>query len=187
MKICAWNCQGIGGTLIVHCLRGIIKSRQPDLIFLMETKNKDEVVQAVARRMKYGNCLIEPAEGKSGGLCIMWSWEGKIDIISQGKYCITLKVEDPNNNSEWFLLFIYGPTDFNTRKILWDELVGIGEIRKESWLCLGDWNDILSNEEKIGGNIKEDWQRWNHLEIWFQEQIFLKLKQWALNLHDQTS
>jgi exonuclease III len=38
MKILSWNCRGLGKPSAVRDLRQLIKTHQPDLIFLSETK-----------------------------------------------------------------------------------------------------------------------------------------------------
>jgi exonuclease III len=38
MKILSWKCQGIGNPRTVRALKKLIASHQPDIVFLMETK-----------------------------------------------------------------------------------------------------------------------------------------------------
>lgn len=45
MKIMAWNCQGIGQSLVVQELKYQIKNENPDVIFLTKTKCKSDEVR----------------------------------------------------------------------------------------------------------------------------------------------
>ncbi|KAF8080639.1 hypothetical protein N665_0931s0005 [Sinapis alba] len=46
---------------------------------------------------------------------------------------------------------LYGHPNIAERKNVWEILLRFGTSRKESWLMLGDFNEILSNDEKLGG------------------------------------
>lgn len=45
MKLLSWNCPGMENLLTIHNLKGISKSHSPDVVFLMETKNKEHAVK----------------------------------------------------------------------------------------------------------------------------------------------
>jgi len=40
------------------------------------------------------------------------------------------------------------------RSLLLEKLSSIGLVRNEAWCMIGDFNDILSNKEKLGGPSK---------------------------------
>ena len=42
MRVVSWNYQGLGSTLTVQVLKGHIEKYDPDIVFLMETKNSKE-------------------------------------------------------------------------------------------------------------------------------------------------
>lgn len=46
---------------------------------------------------------------------------------------------------------VYGNPVLNLRSLLWDRISLFGMLRKEPWCVIGDFNDILSNKEKLGG------------------------------------
>jgi len=44
MKIISWNCQGLGSPLTVQALTALVAKEKPNILFLMETKNCEEVI-----------------------------------------------------------------------------------------------------------------------------------------------
>jgi hypothetical protein len=53
--------------------------------------------------------------------------------------------------SLWILSCVYGPPNRRDRLAFWDTFAFIGEGFEATWLCIGDFNSILDQSEKIGG------------------------------------
>ncbi|XP_062089719.1 uncharacterized protein LOC133796261 [Humulus lupulus] len=51
--------------------------------------------------------------------------------------------------------FVYALNDEKGRVSLWSDLKEIAAMSRGPWLILGDFNDILSAEERIGGKSKQ--------------------------------
>lgn len=51
---------------------------------------------------------------------------------------------------------MYALNDLECRKSLWQELVRLAAVVQESWLVLGDLNNVLCSEDIIGGSIVTD-------------------------------
>lgn len=54
----------------------------------------------------------------------------------------------------WLFSGYYGNPDQSKRYISWELLRRIGRMTDSPWLCLGDFNEICCNAEKVGGNLK---------------------------------
>lgn len=58
--------------------------------------------------------------------------------------------------SRWLVSIIYASTDFNLRRLLWDQLMYITDtldaISSNRWLVGGDFPEILRGNDKFGGN-----------------------------------
>lgn len=70
MKFLSWNCQGLGTPLTIQALRVLVTQERPSLVFLMETKNQEQMVHRVRRRLKFQNCFLVDPDGVVGGLAI---------------------------------------------------------------------------------------------------------------------
>ncbi|CAN6724151.1 unnamed protein product [Malus baccata var. baccata] len=114
MKIITWNCQGIGGDLTVDNLLEQNRLHTPDMVILLETKNKSRNFIHLKRRLGMDHWFFVEPRGIGGGICVFWR-----DATPQ-----------------------------------WQELSKrIGQER-ERCLLIGDFNDILCNDEKEGGNYR---------------------------------
>ena len=52
----------------------------------------------------------------------------------------------------WVFIGFYGPPYYLKRKKAWENLCALLESVTEPWICFGDFNVILEDEEKEGGN-----------------------------------
>ena len=79
MSILSWNYRGAGGVETVRHLRGLRRKFFPDLIFLMETKQKFEYVLGLKKSLGYNHLLTVEPVGLSGGLAVLWKDSFQVD------------------------------------------------------------------------------------------------------------
>lgn len=72
MSMIAWNCQGFRAALTVNNLKEEVRKINPQLVFIMETKQKTSYMEKKKRAMGFEEAWYVPPEGKSGGLAL-WS------------------------------------------------------------------------------------------------------------------
>lgn len=159
MSLLSWNCQGAGNTETVQHLRELRRKFFPDILFLMETKQKKAYVTGLKVTLGYDNLFtVEPA-GLSGGLALMWKNCLDIDILSSNKRVIDLKVK--MGSLSFYLSCVYGDPVRANRKAVWNYLSNIGVLRDEPWLLAGDFNEILDSSEKEGGADRHPSSYWD--------------------------
>jgi hypothetical protein len=56
-------------------------------------------------------------------------------------------------HSPWILSCVYGPLDKRDRQAFWDSFTSIGDNFDPSWLCIGDFNAVLFQANKLGGRL----------------------------------
>lgn len=118
MRILHWNCQGLGSPLTVPYLQDIRKVHKPDIIFLIETKNVDNVVYKLVKDLGYEHSFVVSAKGSSGGLGIMWNDRVKINFLGNPTLNATdMYVVDGCN--VFCLTYIYGHPVLKYRHELW--------------------------------------------------------------------
>jgi len=148
----SWNCQGLGNPRTVRRLGEISKKYDPDIIFIMESKNPNDVVLKKLEhlRLKY-DChhLVPPTGHGAGGLGLFWKQEVDVQILEANAHVIDTVVSFEGKT--FFSSFVHASTDRNTRNALWDNLLIKATDRDEPWFVTGDFNDLISREEKDGG------------------------------------
>ncbi|CAL9225059.1 unnamed protein product [Arabidopsis halleri] len=150
----SWNCQGIGGDLTVPRLREIRSDFSPNILFLMETKNQDEVVLKLLQSMGFVSHFTVPPLGLSGGLVLFWKDDVVVEVLSSSQNFIDTKIKFQNISS--FLTFVYGAPNVEDRQKIWNEISSLGDSRDEAWLLMGDFNEIMDNSEKVGGPTRAE-------------------------------
>ncbi|KAK4254325.1 hypothetical protein QN277_009725 [Acacia crassicarpa] len=161
MNLIAWNCQGLGVALTARNLKEECFRKKPHLVFLMETKQKARYVRKLRRRCGFDEEWIVDPVGRSGGLALWWSNVLTVNILFSSVNIIHTSVMSAAFSTPTYITFIYGPTDDGDRMLCWQEVRRISNNIRTSWLCLGDFNDIMSQDEKCGG-VPRAWKRiWN--------------------------
>lgn len=145
----SWNCQGLGNPLTIRRLRELYRTKSPDIMFLMETKNDDEFIKKKTKDFHYANYFSIPPIGLSGGLALLWKDTVDIKVLESLPNLIDTEVTFKGSPS--FVSFVYGAPAVENRYAFWSKLSQVGLDRDSPWLLSGDFNEILDNSEKVGG------------------------------------
>ncbi|PNX97372.1 ribonuclease H, partial [Trifolium pratense] len=132
MKILSWNCRGLSTPSAIPNLRNIAQGHQPDILFLSETLSKAHTMERIRVDLKFNSCLSVDVEGRSGGLSVMWRDTIKCSVLNYSRNFINLIVEEKEQR-EWRLTCYYGYPE------------------------RGDFNDLLSQEDKRGTLPHPNW------------------------------
>nr|POE62213.1 hypothetical protein CFP56_39540 [Quercus suber] len=127
-----------------------IRGERPDIIFLCETKATDSKMKVVMEKLRFSNRVVFDAKGAAGGLTMMWKSNCIINVLEYNKNLIAVKVSDPM--SDWVLVGFYGPSYASKKDKAWMNLSAFLESVQCPWVCFGDFNYTLSQEDKKGGS-----------------------------------
>ena len=64
---------------------------------------------------------------------------------------INAVVTNSESSFKWRITSFYGNPETHHRKESWDILRSLSQKYQLPWLCFGDFNEIVSVEEKLGG------------------------------------
>lgn len=64
MSLLSWNCWGLGNPRGVRVLRDILKSHQPDLIFLSETLSVGNKMEELSSKFGFANFFSVDRKGR---------------------------------------------------------------------------------------------------------------------------
>ena len=156
MRVQVWNCQGAGSPLTIPQLREVNNLFSPSLVFLSETKNRTRYLEKVKNILRFEEMVVVEAMHKAGGMALFWKDEVKILEVLMTSFTIEAHVEDMEANTDWWFIGIYASCDHQIRKEQWKVLANRKRLWGDRWMIAGDFNDLVSNDEKWGGIRREE-------------------------------
>ena len=154
MRAISWNCRGLGNPQSVRALREMVQCWDPNIVFLMETKLKLSAMKRAKEKGGFVFGLIVPKAKNCRGLAMLWKKEIKLEIMGYYGNFIDAIVTDEHSGCKWRITGFYGHPETHRRKESWEQLKGLNRKFQLPWLCLGDFNEILSMSEKWGGGLR---------------------------------
>ena len=157
MSCLSWNCRELGNPCTVHELASLVRVKDPSAVFLMETWSNEEQLELLRCRLHFNNKLVVPSNNKGGGLALFWKNNLNLSISSYSCSHID-SVINPGTDNAWRLSFIYGEPVTHKRMATWNLLRRLHNQHSLPWCCLGDFNEIIKNEEMQGRRPRPDRQ-----------------------------
>lgn len=100
--------------------------------------------------------VVDPV-GIAGGLGVLWKKDLKVSTIHKSSFFIDVLVSDEESGRDWHLLNVYESSIDRIRKDQWVELLQYRRQESGEWIVWGDFNDLLWEDEKVGGRQREVW------------------------------
>ena len=149
MSCLRWNCCGLGNPQTEEELATLVSKKDPKMVFLMETKVEKNTMERIGRKMQFANIFIVPHVNTGGGLALLWKVDCSVDVQSFSGNHIDAIV-DHGVDDAWRFTGFYGDPDTASRENSWSLLRALSSHFSLPWLCMGDFNEILLGEEKLG-------------------------------------
>ncbi|MCH80235.1 hypothetical protein A2U01_0001001 [Trifolium medium] len=147
MSFLSWNCRGLGNSSAVPTIRDLVRKYKVDVIFLCETLVHANKIEEIRVGLGFDAFFAVDRIGRSGGLAILWRQPFVCNLINYSTNFINMEVTHPTYPS-WRLTGFYGYPENERRRDSWDLLRTLSQDNTLPWCIIGDFNDILSNEEK---------------------------------------
>ncbi|XP_042950048.1 uncharacterized protein LOC122282159 [Carya illinoinensis] len=146
----SWNCRGLGNPRTVRELNLLVRSKYPDFIFLMETKCGRKRVEEVRNNLHFDSSFVVGSRGLSGGLAFLWNSSVDFSLENFSHNHISMVLTEEGSPQQILVTGFYGFPETSRRGESWSLLRLIKPREDKSWLCLGDFNEILHHHEKMG-------------------------------------
>uniref|UniRef100_A0A2N9F0P5 Reverse transcriptase domain-containing protein n=1 Tax=Fagus sylvatica TaxID=28930 RepID=A0A2N9F0P5_FAGSY len=136
----------------------LIKEKGPSILFLSETRLDSRRVEflRVLIKYKYAFCVSRLRTG--GGLALFWNDEVELRVNTYSKNHIDSNVVVTDSGKEFRFTGFYGNPETHRRKESWALLKHLRHLGSAPWLCAGDFNELLDQNEKFGIGQRPDWQ-----------------------------
>ena len=151
MSCLAWNCRGLGNLRTGRELVKIIQAKDPAVVFLAETLTDDARLEVIQRSIGFDHRWVVPRVGRGGGLVLYWKVSINLMVEDSDRYYIDAMI-DKNKENEWRLMGFYGEPNTARRHEAWDKLRALNSQQEKPWLCFGDFNEIIKQDEKLRGS-----------------------------------
>ncbi|KAL0395137.1 UNVERIFIED_CONTAM: hypothetical protein Slati_4479900 [Sesamum latifolium] len=92
------------------------------------------------------------SHGKGGGLMLFWRKDVNLVVHSFSPSHIDAGIFNEKGTEGWRFMGLYGQPDADCRSKTWRLLRRLSTFSPRPWLCAGDFNEILSQEEKTGAS-----------------------------------
>ncbi|RYR61003.1 hypothetical protein Ahy_A04g018094 [Arachis hypogaea] len=115
----------------------------------METRASKVKMDRVKRKLNFDYMFCVEPRGLSGGLSLLWKSNTNINVYEWCDNYIKANI-NINNDLNWQGIFVYGNPVFQKRRKLWQELTVSNMNQDVAQAFLGDFNDILNQDEKVG-------------------------------------
>ena len=153
MNILLWNCRG---TLNVDFKRRIFEmtiNHHPSIMVVMETRVGGDRATRIIEDLPFDGSIAIDTTDYAGGLWLLWKKEDvDVKLLSATEQEIHAFVKVRSSDLTWLIYAIYASPRSAERRILWENLKTVAHLHNLPWLMLGDFNEILSGEDKFGGN-----------------------------------
>ena len=103
----------------------------------METRAKDDFLKRLCTKLQFDNWFIVPRINTGGGLVLYWKSKINLHVL--------------NSSPRLAIYGFYGNLVTANREHSWALFKHLCLQINFPWLCIGDFNEIVKLEEKMGG------------------------------------
>uniref|UniRef100_A0A2N9HP80 Reverse transcriptase domain-containing protein n=1 Tax=Fagus sylvatica TaxID=28930 RepID=A0A2N9HP80_FAGSY len=153
LNVLTWNCRGVLNPCFRRALLDLLKINDPAILILTETRLGGSRAAELARSLPFDGFLCTNTIGFAGGIWILWKTAAvELELLTSTEQEIHVSAQVTDSNSLWLLSAIYASPRRSERRVLWNNLMVLSGLHNLPWVMTGDFNDVLSGEEKWGGN-----------------------------------
>jgi hypothetical protein len=152
VNVLTWNYRRVLNPCFRRALLDLLHNTNPQVLILTETRLSGTRAMELAKSFPFDGFLCTKTIGFAGGIWILWKTEAmNLELMCSTEQEIHVSVKVSDYDPLWLLSAIYASPRRSERRIFWYNLAIIASLHNLPWVMVGDFNDILSDEEKLGG------------------------------------
>lgn len=125
----------------------LVRSKKPCFAFLIETLCSKNKLESIKAKLGFEGLLVMDRVGRGGGLAFLWSASCAVNLFSYAPNYIDIEFEVADLG-RWRITGFYRYPESNCRRASWNLLCLLFTSSSLSWVCIGDFNDLLAANEK---------------------------------------
>ncbi|XP_058784644.1 uncharacterized protein LOC131659472 [Vicia villosa] len=152
--LAAWNIKGLNKADKLREISSHLLKLQPDIIVLIETRVKESKASMIRNKLGFkGNYIDNYCHHGNGRLWVEWN-PNKVSVrhVSSSSQFIHCSVYAIDGSFNYWMTAIYAHNKLIHRKKLWKDLEDIDKNQTGPWCTVGDFNNVMSSQDRIGGN-----------------------------------
>ncbi|XP_058727038.1 uncharacterized protein LOC131598458 [Vicia villosa] len=152
--ISTWNVRGINKEAKHREVCSYFSTFHVPIIALLETRVKE--INASRIRNKFGNnwaYIDNYSHHYNGRIWVMWKdKEVTVTLLQKEEQFIHLDVISADKRIHYLATIVYAMNQLERRKCLWEQIENLGTNTSIPWIVMGDYNNVLTSQDRIGGN-----------------------------------
>ncbi|KAL4352806.1 hypothetical protein GQ457_06G008600 [Hibiscus cannabinus] len=133
-----------------------LSSHKRDILVLLELRVSGRKSDMFITCHGFPSSYRVEANGFSGGIWLLWKHSVSIDVLAVSNQYIHASCMDNYARRSFLLTYVYASATKRKRDELWDQLIALKSSGNTTWVLGGDFNSILSFEERMGGSYRRD-------------------------------
>ena len=152
MKVISWNVQGAKKIQVLQERKLLSRIHKSDILFLLETMVNEENIGRLLPTLGYDHYDYVLPVNHSGGIAVLWN-NGPIhaSVLFKETRAIHLLIHDVQTTQTCVVSGIYAPAQEKDKPTFWNHLCKLNSIFDVPWCLIGDFNELASPDEKLGG------------------------------------
>lgn len=152
LKFLSWNCRGAKSAVFHRHLRHLVESHKPNMLALLEPKvHSNKSISRICHYASLNRFACVEAQGFSGGIWLLWDDESIDFELVAADHQTIMGIVRFRHQVFSVLSVVYASPHYVLRSSLWGYLKTLGNLIAIPWLLVGDWNQVISQEDKLGG------------------------------------
>lgn len=152
MNLVAWNCQGAQKPSFQNTVRDLAQAFSPTVMIISKTKVGGARAKSISDHLPFNGAIHANTIGLTSGLWVLWdSTQVEISELASTEQEIHVLVKVLSSNISWHFSAIYASPRYAERNLLWKNLSTVAASHSLPWILAGDFNEVLTREDKLGG------------------------------------
>lgn len=165
MSILSWKCRGLGQPRTVQELVCLVHTYKPKVVFISETRQRNEVVNKLRWRLGLKHCITQAGKGKGAGIALFYDENVEIKKLAVGPRYIDVLIRLNPHGLLWRGTFVYEEPKTHERHHMWNLLRRLKDNSNLPWMMVGDFNEVMWQSEHFSVSRRYEKQMENFRNV----------------------